>query len=49
VEKISGDDLRHDGVVVEYLGGIDDLPGVVPDFAPREWRAVSMRRLVQAG
>jgi Protein of unknown function (DUF3097) len=26
VEKIWGDDLRHVGVVVEYLGGIDDLP-----------------------
>jgi hypothetical protein len=34
VEKIWGDDLRHVGVVVEYLGGIDDLPGVVADFAP---------------
>ena len=25
VEKIWGDDLRHVGVVVEHLGGIDDL------------------------
>ena len=34
VEKIWGDDLRHVGVVVEYLGGIDDLPSVVTEFAP---------------
>jgi hypothetical protein len=38
VEKIWGDDLHHVGVVVEYLGGIDDLPGVVADFAPAEGR-----------
>jgi hypothetical protein len=34
VEKIWGDDLRDVGVVVEYLGGIDDLPAIVTDFAP---------------
>jgi hypothetical protein len=34
VEKIWGDDLRHVGVVVEYLGGIDDLPSIVADFDP---------------
>ena len=34
VEKIWGDDLRDAGVVVEYLGGIDDLPAIVADFAP---------------
>jgi hypothetical protein len=34
VEKIWGDDLRDVGVVVEYLGGIDDLPEIVADFAP---------------
>jgi hypothetical protein len=34
VEKIWGDDLRDVGVVVEYLGGIDDLPAIVSDFAP---------------
>jgi len=32
VEKIWGDDLRDVGVVVEYLGGIDDLPAIVDDF-----------------
>jgi Protein of unknown function (DUF3097) len=34
VEKIWGDDLRDVGVVVEYLGGIDDLPAIVADFSP---------------
>jgi DUF3097, C-terminal domain/DUF3097, N-terminal domain len=34
VEKIWGDDLRDVGVVVEYLGGIDDLPAIVGGFAP---------------
>ena len=29
-----GDDLRVEGVVVEHLGGIDDLPAVVREFAP---------------
>lgn len=34
VERVWGDDLRIEGVVVEYLEGIDDLPAVVADFAP---------------
>ncbi|WP_411112825.1 DUF3097 domain-containing protein [Streptomyces sp. 029-5] len=34
VEKVWGDDLRVEGVVVEYLGGIDDLPAIVTEFAP---------------
>ncbi|MGA4841985.1 DUF3097 domain-containing protein [Streptomyces sp. G45] len=34
VEKVWGDDLRVEGVVVEYLEGVDDLPGIVADFAP---------------
>ncbi|QXE36884.1 DUF3097 domain-containing protein [Streptomyces sp. GMY02] len=34
VEKVWGDDLRVEGVVVEYLGGIDDLPAVVAEFGP---------------
>jgi Protein of unknown function (DUF3097) len=42
VEKIWGDDLRHVGVVVQYLGGIDDLPGVVADFAPAEGRRLGV-------
>ncbi|HWM39389.1 MAG TPA: DUF3097 domain-containing protein [Streptomyces sp.] len=34
VEKVWGDDLRIEGVVVEYLEGIDDLPSLVRDFGP---------------
>jgi Protein of unknown function (DUF3097) len=34
VEQIWGDDLRDVGVVVEYLGGIDDLPAIVAGFSP---------------
>jgi hypothetical protein len=34
VEKVWGDDLRVEGVVVEYLEGIDDLPAVVRAFGP---------------
>ena len=34
VEKVWGDDLRVEGVVVEYLGGVDDLPRIVTEFEP---------------
>ena len=34
VEKVWGDDLRIEGVVVEYLAGVDDLPSVVREFGP---------------
>ncbi|MEU5026463.1 DUF3097 domain-containing protein [Streptomyces milbemycinicus] len=34
VERVWGDDLRIEGVVVEYLEGIDDLPAIVRDFSP---------------
>ena len=34
VEKVWGDDLRIEGVVVEYLEGVDDLPSIVSEFAP---------------
>ncbi|MFF9481015.1 DUF3097 domain-containing protein [Streptomyces sp. NPDC014733] len=34
VERVWGDDLRIEGVVVEYLEGIDDLPEIVRAFAP---------------
>ena len=34
VEKIWGDDLRDVGVVVEFLGGIDDLPAIAGQFQP---------------
>src|SRR5919107_2064563 len=34
VEKVWGDDLRVEGVVVEYLEGIDDLSAQLRDFGP---------------
>lgn len=34
VERVWGDDLRIEGVVVEYLAGVDDLPAIVREFAP---------------
>ncbi|WP_031507434.1 DUF3097 domain-containing protein [Streptomyces megasporus] len=34
VEKVWGDDLRIEGVVVEYLEGVDDLPAIVESFGP---------------
>ena len=34
VEQVWGDDLRVEGVVVEYLGGVDDLVDIVKDFRP---------------
>ena len=42
VEKIWGADLRHVGVVVEFLGGIDDLKAIVDDFAPAEGRRLGV-------
>jgi hypothetical protein len=42
VEKIWGDDLRHEGVVVEYLGGVDDLPAIVAEFAPAPGRRLGV-------
>lgn len=34
VEKVWGEDLRIEGVAVEYLGGIDDLASIVDEFDP---------------
>lgn len=34
VERVWGADLRVEGVVVEHLDGIDDLPALVRDFRP---------------
>jgi hypothetical protein len=42
VEKIWGDDLRDVGVVVEYLGGIDDLPAIVDRFRPGPGRRLGV-------
>jgi Protein of unknown function (DUF3097) len=42
VERVWGDDLRDVGVVVEYLGGIDDLPAIVADFGPEPGRRLGV-------
>ena len=34
VEKVWGDDLRIEGVVVEMMDGVDDLAGIIVDFQP---------------
>ncbi|MDQ2636834.1 MAG: DUF3097 domain-containing protein, partial [Actinomycetota bacterium] len=38
VEQVWGDDLRVEGVVVEHLGGVDDLVEIVQDFGPAPQR-----------
>ena len=42
VEQVWGDDLRLEGVVVEYLGGVDDLVGVVEQFRPGPTRRLGV-------
>ncbi len=42
VEKVWGDDLRIEGVVVEYLGGVDDLADHLRDFSPGPGRRVGV-------
>ncbi len=34
IAQVWGEDLRIEGVVVEYLGGVDDLEHIVAEFAP---------------
>ena len=42
VERIWGDDLRVEGVVVEPLGGVDDLPAAVSEFGPAPTRRLGV-------
>ena len=42
VERVWGDDLRIEGVVVEYLEGVDDLPAIVAAFAPEPGRRLGV-------
>src|SRR6202789_3286558 len=42
VEQVWGDDLQIEGVVVEYLGGVDDLVGVVEEFRPGPHRRLGV-------
>jgi hypothetical protein len=42
VERVWGDDLRIEGVVVEPLHGVDDLAAVVAEFAPTRSRRLGV-------
>jgi hypothetical protein len=42
VERVWGDDLRIEGVVVEYLGGVDDLADHLVGFKPGPQRRVGV-------
>ena len=42
VEKVWGSDLRQEGVVVEYLEGVDNLEAVLRDFAPSSERRIGV-------
>jgi hypothetical protein len=42
VEKVWGDDLRVEGVVVEFLGGVDDLSDHLREFRPGPARRVGV-------
>lgn len=42
VEQVWGDDLRVEGVVVEHLGGVDDLAAIVADFQPGPGRRLGV-------
>jgi Protein of unknown function (DUF3097) len=42
VEQVWGADLRVEGVVVEYLGGVDDLAAIVRDFEPGPGRRLGV-------
>jgi hypothetical protein len=42
IEKVWGDDLREEGVVVEPLHGVDDLAAVVRRFRPRSGRRLGI-------
>lgn len=42
VEQVWGDDLRIEGVVVEYLGGVDDLGAIVEEFRPGPGRRLGV-------
>ncbi|BDY31580.1 DUF3097 domain-containing protein [Mycolicibacterium mageritense] len=42
VEQVWGADLRIEGVVVEYLGGVDDLAGIVEEFDPGPGRRLGV-------
>lgn len=42
VERVWGDDLRVEGVVVEYLEGVDELHSIVAEFGPGPGRRLGV-------
>ena len=42
VEKVWGDDLRIEGVVVELMDGVDDLAGIIAEFQPGPGRRLGV-------
>lgn len=42
VEKVWGEDLRLEGIVVEPLHGVDDLAGAIRDFSPGPGRRLGI-------
>src|SRR5689334_17139089 len=42
VEKVWGDDLRVEGVVVELMDGVDDLAGIIAEFQPGPGRRMGV-------
>ncbi len=42
VEKVWGEDLRLEGVVVEMLHGVDDLPAILRDLRPGPGRRIGV-------
>ena len=42
VEKVWGDDLRIEGVVVELMDGVDDLAGIIAQFQPGPGRRLGV-------
>lgn len=42
IEKVWGDDLRVEGIVVEPLHGVDDLAGAIADFGPSPTRRLGI-------
>jgi hypothetical protein len=42
IAQVWGDDLRIEGVVVEHLGGVDDLVNIVAEFGPGPGRRLGV-------
>ncbi len=42
VEKVWGSDLRAEGVVVEFLGGVDDLVAALAEYAPTREKRIGV-------